>query len=524
MTSVKPMKVALVGEGTYPYGPGGVSLWCHQLVQGMPEHSFTAVALTVDGTETPTWNRPANLAEIVNIPLWGRRPKPPRLGRATSVGALPEEIRFAELHERFLHALFQPAPDNVGEFLATLREMFEYAQVASLPAALTTNDAVERMLRVWTELGMDAPGVGGALTLRDALTATDRIEHMLRPLSHPPIRVDVCHLAMNGLCALVGMTGKWAFGTPMVISEHGVYLRERYLGLTHDDAAYPLKLIMLRFFRTLVCGAYRMADVLTPHSGYNRRWQLCNGADPARIRTMYNGIDPADFPAATGEPDVPTIVFVGRIDPLKDLHTLLRAFAIVRKAMPDARLRIFGPVTEANEQYYASCLRLLEELDLTDAAAFEGRVPNQVDAYSAGHLVALTSVSEGFPFTVVESMSTGKPQVCTNVGGVSEAVGDAGFVVQPRDHEAVAEACIRLLEDGELRARLGGIARQRVMEWFTLAQWTDAYRDLYRELVVASRSVSRTAIGMSIAAAAPSIPPSPVQAGDAELVESSVST
>lgn len=474
------LKVALVGEGTYPYHAGGVSLWCHQLVQGMPDYSFTAVALTVDGTERPTWTMLDNLAEVANIPLWGRAPRPQvRTGRLIR-RRRDRDDSFPEIHRRFLSALFGQAPDNADAVLAALRELFEYGQSNDLSAALTTNTSIERLQAAWNDAGLDGPDT--TLTLRDALIAADRIEHMLRPLSHPPVQVDVCHLAMNGLCALVAMASKWAYGTPIVLSEHGVYLRERYLGVAGEGASYQVRVIMLRFFRALAVAAYRIADILTPHSGYNRRWMIQNGADPARIRTMYNGINPADFPAVTEEPDVPTIVFVGRIDPLKDLQTLIKAFAIVRQSVPDARLRMFGPVSAVNREYHASCVRLIEELGLTDAAAFEGRIPNQVDAYKAGHLVALTSVSEGFPYTVVESMSTGRPQVCTNVGGVSEAVGDAGFVVTPRDHHAVADACIRLLADTELRRRLGDLARSRVMEWFTLDQWTDAYQGLYRDL------------------------------------------
>ena len=289
---------------------------------------------------------------------------------------------------------------------------------------------------------------------------------------------------MNGVSALVGFASKWAYGTPLVLSEHGVYLRERYLGLGGESVAQAVKVIAMRFARRLAAAAYRTADILAPHSSYNRRWQLYGGAESARIRTMYNGVNPADFPEARGEPAEPTIVFVGRIDPLKDLHTLIRAFAIVRQQIPRARLRMFGPVSPENERYYATCKQLITELGLSGAAILEGPIPRQVDAYQAGHLVALTSVSEGFPFTVVESMSMGRPQVCTNVGGVSEAVGkDAGFVVPPRDHEAVAKACIQLLTDADLRHAFGVRARQRVLERFSLDQWTNAYRDMYAELV-----------------------------------------
>jgi polysaccharide biosynthesis protein PelF len=481
--ATRSLRIALVSEGTYPFHSGGVSVWCHQLIQGMPENSFTAVALTVDGTERSTWPAPDNLSQVVSIPLWGPRPRRRRLR-----GSPPAS--FTRHYESLIRALLRPPrrEDDAAcseQFVAALRGLFDYAQRGDLAGAVVCNDSIDRLRSAWHDAGLDSgrPGSVGQLTLRDAYVATDRFDHLLRSLSHPPVQADVCHLAMNGLSALVGLSSKWAYDTPMVISEHGIYLRERYLGLGDEDASPAVKVIMMRFNRRLAAAAYRTADILAPHSSYNRRWQLYGGADPARMRTMYNGINPDDFPIAQGEPDEPTIVFVGRVDPLKDLHTLIKAFGIVRQRVPDARLRMFGPVPPGNEEYRASCVNLITELGLTGAAVLEGRIPSQADAYQAGHLVALTSVSEGFPYTVVESMSMGRPQVCTNVGGVSEAVGDAGFVVPPRDHAAVADACVRLLKDAELRQSLGLLARQRVLDRFTLDQWTNAYREMYAELV-----------------------------------------
>ncbi|WP_216215607.1 GT4 family glycosyltransferase PelF [Amycolatopsis aidingensis] len=469
--------IAVVSESTYPFGPGGVSLWTHQLIEGMPEHSFTAVAITAHGTERVAWPVPANLAGVVNIPLWAGPP-----ARARRVPG-----SFADTHRAFLRAMLaaaEPDPrlrhERGTEFLAALRGFFDYARHGDLGAALSTNDSVDRLLVAWREAGEGAPG---KLTLHDAIVATDRIEHLLRPLAQPPVRADVCHLAMNGTSALVGMAAKWAHGTPIVLSEHGVYLRERYLGSAQEPVSPAVRLLLLRFFRALAAAGYRTADLLAPHSSYNRRWGIYNGAAPERVRTMYNGIDPADFPPAGAEPDEATIVFVGRIDPLKDLHTLLRAFALVRARRPGARLRMFGPVPAGNEDYHADCLRLAAELGLDGSAVFEGRVPRQADAYHAGHLVALPSVSEGFPYTVVESMCTGRPPVCTDVGGVREAVGDAGLVVPPRDHAAFAAACLRLLDDAGLRRELGARARRRVLDRFTLGRWNDAYREVYRDLL-----------------------------------------
>lgn len=484
------MRVALVSEGTYPYAMGGVSIWCEQLIRGMPDYRWEVVALTVDNTEEPVFDQPANLDRVHSIPLWGGRPSGRRPRREGLLASGVPGAGFVESYEMFLRALVTPLEStrsqagavNRSTFLLALRGMFEYvADGGDLSAGLLSNKALGMMLDAWHSLRVDE--TGPALTVADALEAAWLISHMLRPLSAPPVRADIVHSSMNGLATLVGMAAKWAHGTALVLSEHGIYLRERYISYLHDDAPHPVRVLVLSFFRSLAGGAYLITDALAPHSQYNRRWLLHNGADPARMFTMYNGVDPEEFPPATGEPEVPTISFMGRVDPLKDLHTLIRAFALVRAEIPNARLRIFGGTPAANKVYHASCQGLIDELGLTGQATLEGRVGNAVEAYHAGSLVALTSISEGFPYTVVEAMACGRPTVCTNVGGVAEAVGETGIVVAPRDVPAVAEACVKLLRDQELRLRLGAAARERVLEKFTLQVSLKAYRDIYEGLV-----------------------------------------
>jgi len=472
------VRVALVSEGTYPYAMGGVSVWCDQLIRGLPDYRWEMVALTVDGSERPLWATPDNLDRVRAIPLWGPAP----------AGRRRPGAGFASAYQIFLRTLLTPLdprsdPDalNRRRFLLGLRGMYEYAaRDGNLADALTSNQALTLLMDAWH--GIRAEG----LTLGDSLEAAWLIEHMLRPLSARPVEADIVHASMNGLCMLVAMVAKWRYGTPVVMSEHGIYLRERYLSYLDDDAPHGVKVVVLNFFRALAGVGYLIADALAPHSSYNRRWQLQNGADPERMWTMYNGVQPDEFPLAESEPREPTVVFMGRIDPLKDLRTLIRAFALVRVKVPNARLRIYGGTPAGNEAYREGCARLIEELGLAGAATLEGRVDSPVHAYHAGTVVALTSISEGFPYTVVEAMACGRTVVCTNVGGVSEAVADTGFVVAPRDISAVAEACVRLLRDDALRRRLAMAARARVMELFTLQHSLNAYRTVYEQVAAAS--------------------------------------
>jgi polysaccharide biosynthesis protein PelF len=470
------VKVVLVSEGTYPYAVGGLSLWCDQLIRGLPEYRFEMVALTVDGTERQLWEQPDNLEYVQSIPLWGAAPAGRRSGQPGTA--------FTRPYGAFLHALLAPhdprsddATVTRSRFLLALRGLYEYAaEGGRLADALTSNRALAQMVDAWHDV------YGGGLTLADALDAARAIERMLRPLSVPPVAADVVHSTMSGPSMLVAMATNWRHGTPVVMSEHGVYLRERYLSYLDDASTHAVKVLLLSFFRALAGSGYLIADAIAPHSHDNRRWQVHNGADPARIWTVYDGAELDRFPAADGEPDRPTVVFVGRIDPMNDLHTLIRAFARVRLKVPDARLRIFGQAPRGNELYRGSCMQLIRDLRLSGAVSLEGRAASQVAAYHAGTIVVLTSVCEGCSDSIVEAMACGRPVVCTGVGGVAEAVADTCVVVGPRDHRAIADACVRLLRDDELRRRMAVSARARAVELFTLRHSLDAYRRIYRRL------------------------------------------
>lgn len=508
------MRIALVSEGTYPFAVGGVSTWCDQLIRGMPDCQWQMVALTVDGTPEMLWPRPSNLEEIRTVPLWGACPSPRHNRSGWGMPQPGREGPALVSYEALLRAMLAPQEPGSDEavvsrsrFLLALRGIYEYASTGGhLCTALTGNAGLAMLAEVWRECR------GTQLSLAHAIEAANLMAHMLRPLAMVPVECSVVHVSMNGLSMLAAMVTKWRHGTPIVLSEHGVYLRERYLEhLDLGSVPGPVRVLLLSFFRSLAAASYLIADALAPHSSYNSRWQLCNGADPDRVWTMYNGVSPERFPVAEQEPDRPTIVFMGRISPIKDIHTLIRAFVSVRAEVPNALLRIFGSTAPTDRGYEHSCRRLIEELDLSGSVVLEGAVESPVTAYHAGTVVALTSISEGFPVAVIEAMACGRPIVYTNVGGVVEAVADAGIAVAPRDPRAVARACVTLLADHELRARMAAIARARVLRHFTLDESIAAYRRIYDSVTGAVEPSPVPAATVSTAAEPPRETVLPVQ-------------
>jgi glycosyltransferase involved in cell wall biosynthesis len=466
------MKIALMTEGTYPYGFGGVSVWCDQLIRGMPGYEFHLVSLVATLAEPAVWTLPDNVASMVRVPLWGPQPGARAAGRPGR-GGLP-----VRLLRQLVDALLDPSVDAQRRFGGVLRELYEYsAQRGNLSAGLASDKAVTVLSDAWQDSW--SGDAQSAPTLHDAVTAVQLLDHFLRPLSYAPVQADIGHAVTNGLGVLPALAAKWQHGMPVLVTEHGIYLREQYLLNRRSPYRWPVKALYLAFMRHLCAVGYREAETITPGNVYNRRWEERLGAEPSRIRTVYNGVDPANFPALTGEPAVPTISWVGRVDPIKDLETLLRAFALVHQEMPDARLRLFGSAPKGRESYLRGCQALAADLGISEAATFEGRVENIRDAYDAGRIVVLSSVSEGFPYSLIEAMTCGRTCVATDVGGVTEAVGDTGLVVPPRSPELMAQACLTLLRDAGLRDRLGAAARVRALEHFTVDGAINTFDEIY---------------------------------------------
>ena len=492
------MKVTLTAEGTYPHQFGGVSVWCDQLVRSLPGYDFEVVALVATGAEPVQWKLPANVTGLTAIPLWGSAPRkalwgsPPGKRNRARGRDVPAPVR--DLIAALLAAPspgWRDGPALTGAELGpVLRELTEFARHHSLTAALSSDGAARLLCASWRDRWPVMPSTCGAPppTLHDAVTALRLTEHALRPLSCPPARADLTHVVTNGLGALPALTAKWRHGVPLVVSEHGVFMREQYHHLRQPPFGWPVKELYLRFLAQVCALGYREAELVIPGNAYNRRWEAQLGASPSRVRTVYNGVDPDDFPLIATEPVGPVISWVGRIDPIKDLETLLRAHALVVRQLPGAKLRIFGSAARGQEPYLRRCTELADTLGLGGAVTFEGRVEKVTDAYAAGTIVVLCSISEGFPYSLIEAMTCGRACVATDVGGVGEALADgAGLVVPPRDPAALADGCLKLLRDPARRQAIGDAARRRALEHFTVARSIASFDQIYTSLTAAGR-------------------------------------
>jgi glycosyltransferase involved in cell wall biosynthesis len=314
-------------------------------------------------------------------------------------------------------------------------------------------------------------------------TAFQWLYRWLFPLARPLPEVDVVHAAMAGVCSIVAVAAKLEHGAGFCLTEHGVYLRERYLAEGDRRDSYFLKLLALRFARRMTEMSYALADQISPCCDYNQRWELQVGAEPAKLETIYYGVDGVQYAAEPHAPNTPdTVVWVGRINPLKDVETLLRAAAQVVRQRPDVKFLLYGSAPAEDADYYQRCLALHAELQLQETVTFCGYTDRPAAAYNSGDIVVLSSISEGFPYSTLEAMLCGRPVVATAVGGIPEQIEGAGIAVEPRNPEAMAQGILTLLEDPSLCRALGVAARERASSRFAARRFSGAHYTTYRRL------------------------------------------
>ncbi|MER5433027.1 DUF3492 domain-containing protein [Streptomyces sp. NPDC002588] len=504
------MRIGLLTESGYPYVSGDAGLWCDRLVRGLGQHEFEIYALSGGRAQEKAGcvELPPHVGQVRTAPLWTAEEDGVAYGRRA-------RRRFTECYGELAAALCEGPTSQADRFASGLYGLAELARdEGGLVGALRSEDAVRALERACRAPG--APRTAREACVPELLTVAAHLEQALRPLSLDWYRegggagnagglgeVDLCHAASGGAAALPGLLARHFFDVPLVVTEYGVRLRSHYLGSGSPsaEAAPVVRALLAAFHGRLATEVYRQAALVTPGHAHARRWQERCGADRAKVRTVHPGMDAARFAEVGDAPDTAdphTLVWVGRVEPAKDLVSLLHAFTLIRKDEPRARLRIIGaPAGPEGQAYLGHCRMLAAQLfpdeaegphavgdnPVSFAEIGDPEAPGLAEAYAAGAVVVLSSVVEGFPAGLAEAMFCARATVSTDVGAVVEVIGGTGLVVPPRNPRALAEACGALLRDPERRARLGAAARARALELFTVEQNIAAFRGIYLEVV-----------------------------------------
>jgi glycosyltransferase involved in cell wall biosynthesis len=486
--------VLLLLEGTYPFVRGGVSAWVHDLVCGLPGLRFGLVFVggSPERYDALRYELPPNVVHLEEHYLAGapeprsavRRAGDPGLHRASQ--ALHDALAAGRTSP--LAAALEPVVASLLESPASVERDFLSSERAweTICERYAGGAAGESFLEYfWTVRSMHAP-----------------LFAMARAAAGVPV-ARAFHVVSTGYAGFLGMLLERARKRPLILTEHGIYTKERRIeilqarwireegGPVHDAAvAGPLRQLWIRFFEGIGRMTYASARPIVSLYEGNRARQIRDGAAPERTRVVPNGVDVARFARfreRSGSAVPHVVALIGRVVPIKDVKTFVRAVRSLRALLPGAEGWVVGPDDE-DPGYAAECRDLATTLGVADAVKWLG-FRDVGPLFPEIGVAVLTSISEAQPLVVLEGFAAGVPCVASDVGCCRELVegasaadrelGHAGAIVGIADPDATARAAFELMT-GEGRweaARRAAIAR--VERHYDRATMIDRYRGIY---------------------------------------------
>ena len=224
--------------------------------------------------------------------------------------------------------------------------------------------------------------------------------------------------------------------------------------------------LALRRMDALVCVSRAMADVYK-NRGFGPVYPIFNGVDMTSPRAPRQRRD-----------DRICVGTAARFSAVKDLPTLIRAFALAAGREPRLRLLLAGAGPEE-----AVLRALVRELGVADRVELPGWIADTEGFYASLDMVALSSLSETFPYALGMAARYALPVAATDVGGVAELTGrDGGILVPAGDHEALGQAIYTLAEDEALRISMGKTLARRFRQRFTLSAMARRQNEIYQTI------------------------------------------
>lgn len=293
-------------------------------------------------------------------------------------------------------------------------------------------------------------------------------------------RIDVLHAHKFGSNVWGTLLGRGA-GVPVVISHEQTWSWE----------GEPMRRMLDRFLIA------RHSDLLIAVSEEDRRRMVEVEGIPKSSTAIVRNAVPRSRPEPARDvrtelglgPEDPVVLTIAMLRGQKALDVLIRAAALLAPRYPGLAVLIAGGQDVNEPEVPPQLEALIDRLRLRGTVRLLGRRSDGPDLIAAADVTALSSDYEGTPLAVMEYMEGGRPVASTRAGGVPELIDDGvhGFIVEPRDPEALAGAIARLLDDPERAKAMGARGRERWEQEFDIEVTTKRVEGIYSELVEATR-------------------------------------
>lgn len=463
------MRICLVLEGCYPYVHGGVSTWMHSYIKAMPEHEFVLWVVGAKAADRGkfVYELPSNVTEVHEV----------FLDDALRLYGERREVSFTDEERVALQELVELGHPDWD----TLFRLFQTKKTHPL-SFLQSRVFIDLFTAVCLR---ESP----YLAYADAFhTMRSMLLPVLYLISSEVPKAQIYHAISTGYGGILACLGGSLNHSPVLLTEHGIYTREREEEIIRAEWVVPsFKSRWIRFFYMLSEEIYRRAFRVTSLFENAREMQIEMGCRADKCVVVPNGIQYERFCTIPLKPedgwvDIGAVV---RLAPIKDIKTMIYAFFELSMRVPNVRLHIMGGVDD--EEYSDECHALVEQLKLKNLV-FTGRV-DVVKYMEKLDFTILTSISEGQPLSVLESLAARRPCVTTDVGCCRElldgrsddALGIAGYYVPPMYREGLANAMEKMCVSRTRREEMGIIGQKRVEKYYRHEFMLQNYRNVYDE-------------------------------------------
>ncbi len=456
-------RVCVILEGSYPYITGGVSSWMHELISQIPEVDFVVYSISPKSDQEMRYRLPENVVEHRDIVLSNAQ---------RSTRRSPDKRRLFE---------------NLREFHTRLEagSLADFDKIAALmpPGYFAYRDSYT------TDIGWEMVTRGNQVgnpiyPFSDYFWAWKSAHDMLfTVIGAKAPKADLYHAISTGYAGLAAVVAKLRTGKPFLLTEHGLYHKEREMEIRRVRYIRGYQRDMwIKTYNGLSRLAYQHADLTIALFEYNRRMQIELGASEEHTRVIANGIDIERFSSIKRtEREGFHVGLVGRVVPIKDIKTFISMSRIIHDRYPDAQFYCIGP-TDEDPAYFQDCKTMVKSFRLEDCFHFTGRADVR-EYYSFIDVLLLTSVREAQPLVILEAYAAGIPVAATNVGNVPELLDyDDRFLSPSKDPQKLAEAVVYIREHPEEMREVVEQNRRKTTSFYDRKSVFKSYLEIYRSL------------------------------------------
>jgi teichuronic acid biosynthesis glycosyltransferase TuaC len=371
---------------------------------------------------------------------------------------------------------FTPNTSITDNFLSVSRELIKLGHNVCIYTAFSK----ERIQAVKEEI------VDGVTVMRFPVTFQYKLFRSSLPLLNYINRIDGdvihAHECRGFEGAIIAPLLKKIKKIPLILSPYGSVPYESSYYLEH-------KLMKIFLDKITQKSVFRLADIILAETSFEKDRFVDFGIPAKKIRLVYVGVNLELFRKVKNNlfnRDSQFVLYVGRINKIKNLDFLIRVFYVVRRIhQREVKLILVGPYED--KEYLARLKRLAKDLKLEEHVIFYGPVPYEElpMVYSLADVLFLPSIYENIGGVLIEAQACECPVIATNVGGMSEVVldGKTGFIVELGDIEGAAEKISFLLQNEYKRQEYGRNARDFVLQNFSVEKYVQRILSAYNEVL-----------------------------------------